>query len=50
MPPFRDQALRLESYCACCLAPITIESRNFELLSVEPATVVEHIARGTGST
>jgi alkylmercury lyase-like protein len=43
MPPFKDKTLRLESYCVCCLAPITIESRNFELLSVEPAGVLEHI-------
>ena len=37
MPPFKDKTVRLESHCACCLAPVTLVSKNFELQSVEPA-------------
>jgi hypothetical protein len=44
MPPFRDKLVRLESHCACCLAPVTLVSRNFELQSVEPAGVLMHIS------
>jgi Alkylmercury lyase len=44
MPPFRDKTVRLESHCACCLAPVTLVSKNFELQSVEPAGVVLHIS------
>ena len=36
MPPFKDKTVRLESHCACCLAPVTLVSKNFELQSVEP--------------
>jgi hypothetical protein len=44
MPPFRDKVVRLESHCACCLAPVTLVSKNFELQSVEPAGVLMHIS------
>jgi hypothetical protein len=44
MPPFRDRTVRLESHCACCLAPVTLVSKNFELQSVEPAGVLLHIS------
>src|SRR6266480_7929254 len=31
MPPFQGKECRLESYCACCLQPITIISNTFEV-------------------
>ena len=44
MPPFKDIDLRLESYCACCLAPISIVMRNGELVSRSPETVLIHVS------
>jgi hypothetical protein len=44
MPPFKDKTVRLESHCACCLEPVTLVSRNFELQSVEPEGVMLHIS------
>jgi hypothetical protein len=44
MPPFRDREVRLESFCACCLEPVTLVSRNFELQSVSPEGVLLHIS------
>ncbi|MDZ4827473.1 MAG: organomercurial lyase [Actinomycetota bacterium] len=44
MPPFKDKTVRLESHCACCLAPVTLVSKNFEFESVEPAGVMLHIS------
>jgi hypothetical protein len=44
MPQFRDIGLRLESYCACCLQPITLWSRNFEVTRTEPANPLIHCA------
>ena len=33
MPPFEGKDLRLESYCACCLAPVTVVMRDGEVVS-----------------
>lgn len=44
MPPFRDREVRLESFCACCLEPVTLVSRNFEPQSVSPEGVLLHIS------
>ena len=44
MPPFKDKTVRLESHCACCLAPVTLVSKNFELQSVTPPGVFLHIS------
>ena len=44
MPPFRDKTVRLESHCACCLAPVTLISKNFEMQSVTPPGVFLHIS------
>jgi hypothetical protein len=44
MPPFRDKTVRLESHCACCLEPVTLVSRNFELQSVAPEGVMLHLS------
>lgn len=44
MPPFKGKEVRLESYCICCLEPITIVSRDFEVQSATPETVLMHIS------
>jgi hypothetical protein len=44
MPPFKDKEVRLESHCACCMQPITLVSKNFELQSVDPPGVFLHIS------
>jgi hypothetical protein len=44
MPPFAGKELRLESYCACCLAPVSILTRDGELLSRAPASVLVHVS------
>jgi hypothetical protein len=43
MPPFQDKDCRLESFCACCLEPITIIDRSFKMLSCQPAGVLWHV-------
>src|SRR5262247_625581 len=44
MPPFQGKELRLESYCACCLAPVTLVTRDGEILSRTPASVLIHVS------
>lgn len=44
MPPFAGRTIRLESYCACCLAPVTITTRDGEVLAHSPETVAIHIS------
>jgi hypothetical protein len=44
MPPFKDKDVRLESHCVCCLEPVTLVSKNFEMQSVEPPGVLLHIS------
>ncbi len=44
MPPFKGRELRLESYCACCLAPVTLVTRDGEVLSASPASVLIHVS------
>lgn len=44
MPPFADKEVRLESYCACCLEPVTVVTRNGELLSQQPESVRIHVS------
>jgi hypothetical protein len=44
MPPFKDREVRLESYCACCLAPITVVMRNGELVSASPESALIHVS------
>ena len=42
-PQIRDQVVRCESCCECCFTPITIELRNFEVLSCTPSEPVIHV-------
>jgi hypothetical protein len=44
MPPFKDKTVRLEGHCACCLDPVTLVSKNFELQSVSPEGVMLHLS------
>jgi hypothetical protein len=44
MPPFEGKDVRLESYCVCCLEPITITSKSFEVQSATPDTVLMHVS------
>ena len=44
MPHFEGKELRLESYCACCLAPITFWSREFEITRAQPEAPLVHCA------
>jgi hypothetical protein len=44
MPPFAGKEIRLESYCACCLAAVTIAARDGEILSCSPESVLIHVS------
>ena len=44
MPPFAGKEIRLESYCACCLAPVTIVARDGEILSRKPESLRIHVS------
>jgi len=44
MPPFAGKEIRLESYCACCLAPVTISVRDGAVLAQTPEAVSIHIS------
>ena len=43
MPPFAGKEIRLESYCACCLAPVSLATRDGSVLSRTPAGVLIHV-------
>ena len=44
MPPFAGKEVRVESYCACCLAPVTVITKDGETLSYTPASVLVHVS------
>jgi hypothetical protein len=44
MPAFAGKEIRLESYCVCCLAPVTIVTRDGEILSCSPESVLIHVS------
>jgi hypothetical protein len=44
MPPFAGREVRLESYCACCLTPVRISTKDGEILAAEPSSVLVHIS------
>jgi hypothetical protein len=44
MPPFAGMTMTLESYCACCLAPITIRVRDGAVLDAAPADPLIHVS------
>jgi hypothetical protein len=44
MPPFAGKDVQLESYCACCLAPVGVSTRDGEVLSQSPASLLIHVS------
>ncbi|HWP65056.1 MAG TPA: organomercurial lyase [Candidatus Limnocylindria bacterium] len=44
MPPFAGKAMRLESYCACCLAPVRLVVQDGAIVSREPASILIHVS------
>lgn len=44
MPHFAGKEVRLESYCACCLEPITFWSKEFVVSRYEPSEPLVHVA------
>src|SRR4029077_10226933 len=40
MPPFAGKCLRLESYCACCFAPVMLHARDGEIRAADPAPLI----------
>jgi hypothetical protein len=44
MPPFKDKTIRIEGHCACCLEPVTLVSKNFEVQSISPEGVMLHLS------
>ncbi|HZP43172.1 MAG TPA: organomercurial lyase [Candidatus Binatia bacterium] len=44
MPPFAGKELRIEGYCACCLAPVTLRTKDDRTLEQTPATLLIHVS------
>jgi hypothetical protein len=44
MPPFAGKDLRLDSYCACCLAPISVAAKDGVILSATPDSTLIHVS------
>lgn len=44
MPPFGGKELRLESYCPCCLDPVSLTVRDGAVLSRAPETIRIHVS------
>ena len=45
MPHFKGKEVRLESYCACCLKPITFWSQEFTITRMVPDQPLVHVAQ-----
>src|SRR5262249_42241436 len=44
MPPFAGRELRLESYCACCLAPVSLVARDGDVRPTRGAAPLVHVS------
>ena len=44
MPPFSGKEVRFESFCACCMAPITVTAKDLDLLSADPHPPLIHVS------
>src|SRR5688572_3996384 len=44
MPPFAGKEMRLESYCACCLAPVSLAVKDGQVLSRTPSSILIHVS------
>ncbi len=44
MPPFAGVTMQLESYCACCLDPVSVAVRDGAVLAASPASPLIHVS------
>ncbi|TMA32650.1 MAG: hypothetical protein E6J79_18885, partial [Deltaproteobacteria bacterium] len=44
MPPFAGKEVRIESYCACCLAPVSVTTRDGATLAHMPGSLLVHVS------
>jgi len=44
MPPFSGKEVRFESFCACCLAPVTTVAKDLDLVSADPHPPLIHVS------
>ena len=44
MPPFAAKELRIESYCACCLLPVSLVAKDGAILTRTPASTLIHVS------
>jgi len=44
MPPFAGKELRIEGYCACCLAPVTVRTQDDRTLGYAPDGLLIHVS------
>src|SRR5580765_8966006 len=44
MPPYAGVELALESYCACCLAPVSLRVQDGAVLAATPAAPLIHVS------
>jgi hypothetical protein len=44
-PKFENRDVRIESYCACCLAPITVDMKNGQLQLANPENPLIHVSK-----
>ena len=44
MPPFAGKEVHIESYCACCLAPVRVITKDGETLAHTPESLLVHVS------
>jgi hypothetical protein len=44
MPPFAGIECRLETYCSCCLAPVSVVMKDGALVAANPASALIHVS------
>ena len=44
MPPFAGKEVRIESYCACCLEPVRVVTKDGETLAHTPESLLVHVS------
>jgi hypothetical protein len=44
MPPFAGKLVTIESYCACCLNPVTVRTQDDRTLAYTPDTLLIHVS------
>ncbi|MEE9286109.1 MAG: organomercurial lyase [Dehalococcoidia bacterium] len=43
MPPYAGKEVRIESYCPCCLTPVTVTSKDGKMRAWEPESLLIHV-------